>query len=101
MTKEQVIRELYISVFKVVRRATLPSLEEFLKMKIGEILSESSPPDWPTYWQEVLILTIKSHFRDKHKLGIRRFDYAWFIDKNKVITQLVDHICENIYPIGE
>lgn len=99
ITREQFKKSLYFSVFKVIRMQNPPTMEDFMEMKNSVILSlvtEASPEEWSSFWQEILADTIEKDLRAKYRVIIDNFDYSWFDEQNKTIQDLLDYAERNI-----
>jgi hypothetical protein len=95
MTLDQTKKLLYFTIFKVVRMQTLPTMDDFLKIKNTDLLAlctSASPSDWGSYWQEILAYQIAKDCRSQYNVIIDNFDNSWFNDKNKTINDLTKYI---------
>ena len=93
-------KTVFKSVFLIIRRASLPAMNNFIPMTVTELkLKESSPSDWKTFWAEVLTGQIQQECRNDLKIFINGFNYHWFDDGSKTMKGLVDYINENQLPV--
>ena len=99
MTRRRVTEILYTAVYMVVRRGgPMPSLEEFLSMRIGNLLPESSPSDWPTFWEEVLVSVMEDLFA-REGIRIDGLTPRIFSRSNKKMKTIRDWLADHAMPI--
>jgi hypothetical protein len=73
-------KTVFKSVFLIIRRASLPAMNNFIPMTVTELkLKESSPSDL--------------------KIFINGFNYHWFDDGSKTMKDLFEYINENQLPV--
>jgi len=67
-------KTVFKSVFLIIRRASLPAMNNFIPMTVTELkLKESSPSDWKTFWAEVLTGQIQQECRNDFENFHQRF----------------------------
>ena len=99
MSLTEISNTLFIAVFKVLQgNVKGMGRNTFLKLRLSELLEESSTTGWPTFWAEVLTVTIRQEFR-RIGVGISNFDESWFDDRNKAMQDLRNFIDDNWFPI--
>jgi hypothetical protein len=92
-------KTIFKSVFLVVKRATLPTMADFLKMKVADLkLSDSSPSDWSTFWAEILTSQIQSDCKTDLRIVIDDFSSHWFNDATQTMQNLIDLVNSNQLP---
>ena len=93
-------KTVFKSVFLILRRASLPSMKNFISLTVTELkLKESSPSDWKTFWAEVLTGQIQQDCRNDLKIFINGFSYSWFDDGSRTMKGLVEYMNENQLPV--
>ena len=100
MNLTQIGKTLLKAVFKVLRgNVEGDTLNNFLKLKVGDLLDNASPTGWPTFWKEVLLETVRREFR-RNGVGIANFDVKWFDDNTKTMRDLRNHIRDNQFEVA-
>jgi hypothetical protein len=93
-------RTVFKSVFLTIRRTSLPTINNFIPMKVTDLrLKETSPSDWKTFWAETLAGQIQQDCRNNLKILINGFNYRWFDDNAKTMKDLCEYINENQLPV--
>ena len=93
-------KTVFKSIFLIIQRANLPTMNKFIPMTVTELkLKELSPPDWKTFWAEVLAGQIQQDCRNYLKIFINSFNYHWFDDSSKTMKDLIEYINENQLPL--
>ena len=93
-------KTVFKSVFLIIRRPNLPTMDKFTPMKVTELkLKESSPSDWKTFWAEILTGQIQQDCRNDLKIFISDFNFHWFDDGSKTMKNLIEYINENQLPV--
>jgi lysophospholipase L1-like esterase len=93
-------RTVFKSVFLIFRRASLPAMNNFIPMSVADLkLKESSPPDWKTFWAEILAGQLQQDCKNNLKILINGFNYHWFDDGAQTMKDLCEYINENQLPM--
>jgi hypothetical protein len=96
MTSRRVAQILYTAVYMVIRRShPLPTVEEFLDTRVGDVLSEAAPDDWPSFWKETLTVVLEDLFR-REGYRIDGLSPTLFQRKNRKMRSIRDWIARRV-----
>jgi hypothetical protein len=96
----EIRKTVFKSVFLILRQVSLPAINKFISMTVTDLrLNELSPPDWKTFWAEILAGQIQQDCRNDMKILINGFNYHWFDNGVKTMKDLCEYINENQLPV--
>ncbi|MCK4305678.1 MAG: hypothetical protein KAY24_15680, partial [Candidatus Eisenbacteria sp.] len=99
MTRKRLAQLLYRATYMVIRRgSTLPSVEEFLDLHLGNVLAEAAPSDWPSFWEETLTIVVEDMLR-REGYRIDELEPKLFARKNRSMRTVLDWMAERIMPL--
>jgi hypothetical protein len=94
--RDEIQKSIYKAVYRVIKTAKLPTIENFLVMPVQKLgLKTNSPSDWSSFWAEELTAQINNVVQSDCKRYIADFDYTWFNDENKTMSDIREFIYQN------
>ncbi len=99
MNRARVAELLHTAVYQVLRHSPpLPAVEAFLAMPLGSVLTEGAPGEWPSFWEEVLVATLKDLFR-REGFRIDRLSTDLFAQRERTLLEIRDWIADHLMPL--